>query len=73
MEETFKDIAYLRRTQPRNEFTLRVCGAYEKLWQQYKLLANAATIEVVERTCKECERRREQVRDRVRRHREAKS
>lgn len=67
MDEELKAIGRLRRNQGRNADTMLVCNALEKLWHQYKLIAKATKIEVVD--CEHCKSRLAQTKARVARHR----
>jgi hypothetical protein len=70
-QKLMQTIARLRRSQPLNQDTQALCGAYEKLWREYQKLARADHIEVIQKVeCPKCEENRRQVRERVARFRQ---
>jgi hypothetical protein len=75
-----RDLAFLRRNQPRNEVTMRVCDALDDLLRQRPLIAKGITAADIPQLkpgkfevlpeCPVCADRKERTRERVRRHRE---
>jgi hypothetical protein len=78
-----KDLAFLRRNQPRNEVTMRVCDALDEMLRQRPLIAKGITADEIPQLkpdkfevlpeCPTCAERKKRTRERVKRHREARS